>query len=159
MAWAVQTSFIGDAILTLPFLYRALERGENILLIAAPRNEKIFQLARERGLKKFAHQLEIVSWNKKTSRNPFKLAALAREWKQHKFFEGKAYCVQRSFSTALLATLAGASTRAGFAAGATTFLYTHCARREWDLGRHEIEKNLDLLRLFEPVAEIGRAHV
>ena len=150
MNWAIQTSFIGDAVLSLPFLHRFFEsNNEKLKLIAAPRNEGIFRLARERGLSPYKDRFEIVSWDKKKSRNPLTLLSLADEWSAEK--PEKVYCLQRSFSSALLALFSKSPERIGFSTGAASFLYTHCVSRDWDSGRLEIEKNLDLLRAFHPV--------
>ncbi len=155
--WAIQTSFVGDAILTLPFIYRFLELNQNekLLLVAAPRNKALFDLALTRGLSQFKDRLEIVSWDKKSTRNPLKLLQFAKELHTQWGRPQNVFCIQRSFSTALLAFLSKAQQRLGFSSGAAHFLYTHTAHREWDSGYHEIEKNLDLLRLLNPVLEWG----
>lgn len=148
--WAIQTSFLGDAVLTLPFVYRELEKNNELLLIGAPRNISVFQRAKEQGLKKFASKLHLVSWDKKTTKNPVALYKFSEELKEKYFVPDNVFCIHRSFSTAMLGLLSGAAKRVGFSSGAATLFYSDCVPRHWDSGQHEVEKNLDLLRHFSP---------
>ncbi len=82
-----------------------------------------------------------------------------RAWLKERKAEGLGeadlvFCLQRSFRTALLALMTGATRRVGFSSGAASFLYTQAVRRSWDQGEHEIEKNLDLLRAAWPARAI-----
>jgi heptosyltransferase-2 len=149
-SWLIQTSFLGDAVLTLPLVYQILDRGHQLKVIAAPRNIALFERAKREGFKKYSHLIDIVVWDKKELRSPWALKAFAKNLKKD-FLPDRIYCVHRSFSTSLLAFFSGAKQRVGFSSGASNFLYTHCAPREWEGSQHEIEKNLDLLRLFEEV--------
>jgi len=148
--WVIQTSFLGDAVLTLPFIHRELEQNNEVLLIAAPRNKVVFERAKEQGLKKWAHNFHIVSWNKKEVKSPWALKKFADQLKAKFFVPENTFCIHRSFSTSLLAFFSGADKRIGFSTGAASFLYTDCVPRNWDNGQHEIEKNLDLLRSLAP---------
>lgn len=148
-SWTIQTSFLGDAVLTLPFLYRELEKNNEVLLVAAPRNISVFQRAKENGLKKWASKLHIASWNKKEVKGPWALKKFSKTLRDSYFVPENTYCIHRSFSTSLLGLFSGADKRVGFSSGAASFFYTHCVPRNWDNGQHEIEKNLDLLRHFE----------
>lgn len=148
--WAVQTSFLGDAVLTLPFLYRELEKGNEILLVGAPRNVSVFQRAKEAGLKSFASKLHIASWDKKEVKGPLALWKFSQKLKEQYFVPENIFCIHRSFSSSLMGYFSGAQKRVGFSSGAATLLYTDCIVRNWDNGQHEIEKNLDMLRHFSP---------
>ena len=149
-SWLIQTSFLGDAVLTLPLIYKILEGGHRLKIIAAPRNKAIFERAQREGLNKYSHLLDIVVWDKKQLRSPRSIYSFAKDLKKD-FIPERVFCVHRSFSTSLLAYFSGARERVGFASGASSVLYTHCAPREWESPQHEIEKNLDLLRVFQNV--------
>ena len=149
-AWLIQTSFLGDAVLTLPLIDRILEKGHRLKVIAAPRNKTLFERAQNEGLKKYSHLLDVVVWDKKSIRSPWALHSFANDLRKD-FIPERVFCVHRSFSSSLLAYFSGARERVGFASGASSVLYTHCAPREWESSQHEIEKNLDLLRVFEKV--------
>jgi heptosyltransferase-2 len=149
-SWLIQTSFLGDAVLTLPLVDRILERGHRLRIIAAPRNKALFERAQKEGFKKYSHLLDVVVWDKKELRSPWSLRAFAKNLKKD-FVPERIYCVHRSFSTSLLAYFSDAPERVGFSSGASNLLYTHCAPREWESSQHEIEKNLDLLRVFQKV--------
>ncbi|MEZ4815261.1 MAG: glycosyltransferase family 9 protein [Bdellovibrionota bacterium] len=148
--WVIQTSFLGDAVLTLPFLYRELEKKHEVLLVAAPRNISVFQRAKEQGLKQWSSQLHIESWDKKKIKGPWALRNFAQSLKKTHFLADHTYCIHRSFSTSLLGLFSGADKRIGFSSGAASFFYTDCVPRSWENSRHEIEKNLDLLRKDGP---------
>ena len=149
-SWLIQTSFLGDAVLTLPLIARILEQGHRLKIIAAPRNRALFERAQKEGFGQYSHLLDVVVWDKKEFRSPWALRAFAKNLKKD-FLPERVFCVHRSFSTSLLAYFSDARERVGFASGSSNLLYTHCASREWESSRHEIEKNLDLLRVFEIV--------
>ena len=149
-SWLIQTSFLGDAVLTLPLIYRILEQGHRLKVVAAPRNRALFLRAQSEGFKKYSGLLDVVVWDKKKDRSPLALHSLAQDLKKD-FLPELVFCVHRSFSTSLLAYFSGARDRVGFASGASSVLYTQCAPREWEGTQHEIEKNLELLRLFQRV--------
>ena len=145
--WAIQTSFLGDAVLTLPFVYRLLEKNESLLLVGAPRNISVFERAKQNGLRPWASQLEIVSWDKKQNKGFWGVRNLAKKFRGTYQSPQNCYCIHRSFSTSLLGLFSNADKKIGFSNGAASFFYSHLAIRNWDNGQHEIEKNLDLLRL------------
>jgi len=146
----IQTSFIGDAVLSLPFMERLLgsmSDDSKLLWIAAPRNIKIFDFALDRGLKEYKSKVQLVSFDKKNVSNPFKMKSF---WRDLDFYPEIVFCLQRSFRTALFAWLSGAPQRIGFSSGSASFLYSDHVPRSWNLGYSEIEKNLDLLRKVFP---------
>jgi heptosyltransferase II len=156
--WIVQTSFVGDCVLSLPFLHELarLEEGSELSVIAQPGIQSaLFRLALERGLKAQASRFRVLSLDKKGGERS--LLGMNR-WVKQQIKESQrpetVFCLQRSFRTGLLALLSGATHRVGFSSGAASFLYTRPVRRGWDKGEHEIEKNLDMLRAVFPQARI-----
>jgi heptosyltransferase-2 len=152
----IQTAFLGDAVLSLPFLYRLAERHPQarVTLVATGAGHELFRVALTRGLAPYAERIELVKFDKRGA--DAGLGGGRRFARRLRGAEGfdAAFCLQRSFRSGLIALLAGARTRVGFSSGAASYLYTIGVRREWETGRSEIEKNLDLLRAWE--SENGR---
>ncbi|MEO6460673.1 MAG: glycosyltransferase family 9 protein [Bdellovibrionota bacterium] len=155
--WIIQTSFVGDCVLSLPFLFE-LGRITDAPLVIVTQNgiqKQLFEVALERGLKHLAARTRIITLAKKSSEKSF---WGLRRWTRALVAEGgipeKVFCLQRSFRSGLVAVLSGANDRVGFSSGAASFFYTRLVRRGWEQGEHEIEKNLDLLRAAYPSAEI-----
>lgn len=152
--WIVQTSFIGDCVLSLPFIHELarIEPECPLVIITQPGIQaQHFELAIERGLKAHASRMHVIALDKKRSEKNF--WGLKRWVKNLNKLYGppqRVFCNQRSFRTGLIALLSGAEERIGFASGAASFLYTKAVRRGWENGEHEIEKNLDLLRATYP---------
>jgi len=145
----IQTAFLGDAVLSLPFLARLGEARprSRIVVIVRPAGEAVFRLALARGLSSLAHRVEVRVFDKQgRHRGPWGLWRFARELTRDCGPPETVYCLQRSFRSGMLALLSGAEERVGFSTGAASFLYTRSVRREWNTGRPEVEKNLDLLR-------------
>lgn len=148
----VQTAFMGDAVLSLPFVRRLLdtEPTAHVTLVAAPGTRALFELALERGLKDQAHRVKLEVFDKR-GRDAGWRGTRRRAQELNANSEGfdAAFLLQRSFRSAALAWLAGARERVGFSSGAATLLYTKLVRRGWEDNRAEIEKNLDLLRAWQ----------
>ncbi|MBS1984069.1 MAG: glycosyltransferase family 9 protein [Bdellovibrionales bacterium] len=146
----IQTAFIGDAILSLPFLFRLCELHPHaeIDIVATPATHRIFTIAKERGLTPWAAHIHVHAFDKRAAHRGFRPAArFMRELRArspHSFTA--AFCLQRSLRSAVLAWWSGASERIGFSSGSAAFLYNRLVRRDWESGRSEVEKNLDLLR-------------
>jgi heptosyltransferase-2 len=150
--WVMQTAFLGDCVLSLPFVKRLCARfpQARVQVITAPAGAELFRLSMERGLWDETERLSV---------HVFEKRGLHAGWAGQRDFlrdlkggEGSpdgVFCLQRSFRTASLAWLSGAEERIGFSSGAASFLYTRAVARSWANGRHEIEKNLDLLRAFD----------
>jgi heptosyltransferase-2 len=146
----LQTSFLGDAILTLPMLSELarLDPSARIVCIVTPVTKPLIDLALQRGLKNFSDRIFCIEFPKKNPalKTPWGL----RRWvRSQNFILGdvdSAFCVQRSLRTAFIAWLAKAKTRIGFSSGSSAFLYDVVVPRDWSSGKSEIEKNLDLLR-------------
>jgi heptosyltransferase-2 len=157
--WVVQTAFLGDAVLSLPFLARLAETHPRarIEVIAAKAGEAVFKLALERGLADHASRVRVHVFDKRgRHRGPLGMLRLIRELRALGGRPDTVYCLQRSFRSGALALLSGATERIGFSTGAASFFYTRSVRREWNTGRSEVEKNLDLLRAEESGFAEGR---
>lgn len=160
MKWVIQTSFVGDCILSLPFINELLESqdDENILLITQPGIQKqIMELALERSLNKGGGRVSLEVLDKR-GKDKSLLSAYkkAKEWRKQWGEVSDVYCLQRSFRSALLAYFSEAEERIGFGSGAASFMYSKAVARSWNRGVHEIEKNLDLLRLNYEIPEWSR---
>lgn len=157
--WVFQSSFVGDCVLTLPFLKEllTLEPEARVRLVTQKGiQQELFLLALERGLKEHALRVEVLPFDKKTQRSlwsPFSWMRSHQAATVAKDVE-VAFCLHRSFRSALLAFLSGARHRLGFSSGAASFLYTQAVPRSWDRGDHEIEKNLNLLRAYYSNASV-----
>ncbi len=144
----LQTAFLGDCILSLPFLARLaeLEPNREIHIVTAPAGEGVFRRALDRGLAGMSHRTRLLLYRKRGEDAGFRgFLALASRVRRSGQVE-KAFCLQRSARTAALAIASKARERIGFSSGAASYLYTNSVGRDWNSGRSEIEKNLDLLR-------------
>lgn len=150
-AWMLQTSFLGDCVLTLPLVHEflRLKPEHKMRLITSPRGYDLFALAKERGLKPYADRL-LVSVIDKAATSGLSQLCKIKAWAREDMSAGdgidEVFCVQRSLRTALWAFVSGAPRRVGFSSGAPAWAYTECVARSYDESRHEIERNLDLLR-------------
>lgn len=149
----IQTAFLGDAILALPFLNRVLEQypSARVDVVATGAGAEIIRLALARGLR--AQAARVILWDYRKRDTHRGLRGFRRFLKDLKSHHpepfAQAYCLQRSLRSALLAYFSGAPVRVGFSTGAPAFLYTHPRRRAWDTGLSEIQKNLELLEWDE----------
>ncbi|NCN27079.1 glycosyltransferase family 9 protein [bacterium] len=154
----IQTSFVGDSILSLPTIYRLMElSSDNLVIVAAPRNLDLFQLALSRGLSPFSNRIQIVSWDKRGEhRGFFSFFELRRKILEK--FPGEmienVFCLQRSFRSGFLAWILRAKRVIGFSSGAASFFYSDNVPRSWDQGEHELNKNLSLLRAVFAEADL-----
>jgi len=140
----VQTSFIGDTVLTTPLIAELAERGpvdvvvtpaSASLLAHDPRIRRLFiydKRGRDRGMAGLRRLARDVA---RESRSTDRGSAVARR---------TAYLAQGSVRSAALALLAGYRKRVGFESSAARFLYTdtisydralHHAERLWSLAR------------------------
>jgi heptosyltransferase-2 len=151
----VQTAFLGDAILSLPFLARLLEHEptSQIVVVAAPAGAEIFKLALERGLRDHASRVTVITYDKRGADRGWRsLLRLGKQIRSH-YQPQTAWLLQRSYRSGILAILSGATKRIGFSTGAADPLYTQLVARNWDNGQSEVEKNLDLLRdVYEAIS-------
>ncbi len=135
----IQTAFIGDVILSTPLL-EAIHRlfpDAIIDFVLRKGNEGLFE----------AHPYlnEVFIWDKKR-----KYASLFETVK--KVNSGIKYDLlfnlQRFASTGLMAALISAKVKIGFKKNPLSFLMTYRVPHEIGNGRHEVERNLDLMRII-----------
>jgi heptosyltransferase-2 len=147
----IQTSFVGDCVLTLPLIARTFEQvaRAEIHVITTPVGAALFEVAKKRGLKAYAASFHIHIYDKKNIHRPF-FAGLKFIFDLKKRYGSPevVFCAQRSLRSGLLGIFSGAPVRVGFSSGAASYCYTQAVQREWDTGKSEIEKNLDLLRAW-----------
>ena len=124
----VQTSFLGDMVLTTPLLTELARRGP-VDVVATPANAALIT----------THPAvrECVVYDKRgTDRGTVGLFRLARRLRARGY--GSAYLAQGSTRSALLAALAGIPRRIGFRASAGRWLYTE--RRDYRDDLHHTER-------------------
>lgn len=136
--------FIGDTILTVPFM-RNLRRAEPdayIAWVVAPGSSDVVQ-----GI---PYVDELIYWDPVTihadSRGTHKTfgnkLGFIRDLRSRRF--DKVYVLKRSFGSALIGYLSGASKRIGFATEGRSFLLTTAVPYRHD--QHEVQNFLDVLR-------------
>ena len=136
-ALVLQTSFLGDSLLTLPLLRRLKESlpGARVSVLTLPKNAGVFRNS--------PWVDEVILDDKRGAhgglRGPWKIAAELRA----RGFD-LAVIPHRSFRSALVAWLAGIPRRVGFAASAGRFLLTDAVPFAWLT--HDLERNLALAR-------------
>ncbi|WP_243374026.1 lipopolysaccharide heptosyltransferase II [Geotalea sp. SG265] len=136
--------FIGDTILTVPFL-RNLRRAEPEAYIAwmvAPGSSEV--------VKGIPYVDELIYWDPVTihADSSGTHRSLAAKWRfmrdlRAKRFD-KVYVLKRSFTSAVMALLSGARERIGFSTEGRSFLLTKPVPYRHD--RHEVQNFLDVLR-------------
>ncbi len=133
----LQTSFLGDSLLTLPLLRRLKDSlpGATVSVLTLPKHADVF-----RGCEWVD---EVLLDDKRGAHGgltgPWRIAA---ELKAKGF--DLAVVPHRSFRSALVAWLAGIPRRVGFAASAGRFLFTDTVPFAWLT--HDLERNLALAR-------------
>jgi len=131
----LQTSFLGDSLLTLPLLRRLKEGlpGARFSVLTLPKNADVF-----RG----AAWVDEVLLDDKRGRHGGPLGAwrMARELRERGF--DLAVIPHRSLRSALVARLAGIPRRVGFSSSAGRFLLTDVVPFSWLA--HDLERNLAL---------------
>lgn len=115
MALVIQTSFLGDVVLTTPLISRLAARGD-VDVVTTPAAAGL--LANQPGVRR------IIAFDKRGAHaGAAGLRRIAREVRARRP-DAVAYCVQGSWRTAMLAVLAGYRTRIGFETSAARWLYT-----------------------------------
>jgi heptosyltransferase-2 len=132
----VQTSFLGDVVLTTP-LIRALAARGPVDVVTTPSGAEL--------LRNNPHIRRLVTFDKRGSdRGPWGLLRLARHLAAPNE-DAVAYCAQGSWRSALLAALAGYRRRVGFATSAARLAYTERVPFPW--GEHHAARLLHLAGL------------
>jgi len=129
----VQTAFLGDVVLTTP-LFRALRRLYPEGGLAALVTPQAAPLVEED-----PHLDEILTYDKKGGES---WASAVRKIRAGRY--DTVIAPHRSHRTSLLALAAGARQRIGFRDAGFSWAYTRRVPRP--LGRHEVDRNLELLR-------------
>ena len=136
-ALVLQTSFLGDSLLTLPLLRRLKESlpGARVSVLTLPKNGDVFRNS--------PWVDEVLLDDKRGSHaGPLGAWRIAAELRRRGF--DLAVIPHRSFRSALVAWLAGIPRRVGFAASAGRFLLTDAVPFAWLT--HDLERNLALAR-------------
>lgn len=131
----VQTSYLGDAILSTPVIaaLRRLNPGAEVWLMTRADTAAVFE--------RDPRLTGVIVFDKRgASRGLFGLLRTARQLRKHRF--DAVYALQRSLRTTLLLALAGIPRRVGFKEAAASWLYHRAAER---LGEHDVLRNLSLL--------------
>ncbi len=133
----IQTAFIGDVILATS-LIESLAKGVDDVEI-----DVLVRKGNEGLLKNNPHVNQILIWDKSNAKyaNLKKLAKTIRQTKYDVLLN-----LQRFGSTGYLSWRSRAKQIIGFDKNPFSFCYTHKVKHEIGNGRHEIERNLDLIQ-------------
>ncbi len=132
----VQTSFLGDTILSTPVIaaIKKLYPDSELWMMITPLSADL--VSANPSLK------GVITYDKKKSDRGIKgIIRKASELEKHKF--DVAYSLHRSYRTALLLFLTGIPKRVGFSQGSLSFLYSRTVLR--DTTSHDVIRNLSLL--------------
>ena len=144
----IQTAFLGDVILTIPLFQGIKERFPNasLTVLVVPRTAQI--------LEEVAVLDHVITYNKKGAQKGFfGWMALIRQIQMVRF--DLCLLPHRSVRSGFIALLSRIPRRVGFQTVFGRFIYTD--QIKWDPLRHEVERNLELLRPFGPVKKGGFA--
>lgn len=133
----VQTAFLGDVVLATAAVesIRASDPGIEISMLVRKGNEGL--------LKDHPFLHEVLIWNKRENkiRNLFSLLSIIRNKKYDAVIN-----LQRFFASGLLTVFSGSKNKAGFEKNPLSFLFTHTAQHMIGDGRHEINRNHDIVQ-------------
>ncbi len=136
----VQTAFLGDAALALYLVQeiRALHPTVRISFVCTEQAAELIRCATAVD--------EVVVFDKRNTDRGFKgMARVARLLRQHKV--DCVIALQRSLRTAALVRWSKVKFSVGFKQASASFLYS--TRVPWELSKHEVERNHDLLSIFD----------
>ena len=143
----IQTAFIGDVILATPVIEKlhAHFPGAKIDFLLRQGNEGL--------LKGNPYLNKIIVWDKQQSKYS-NLWGIIKRVRTNKYD-----CVvnlQRFLSTGFITVLSGANEKIGFDKNPLSFMFSRSVKHRLDEGRHEVERNLKLIKdltdgkLFKP---------
>ncbi len=139
----VRYRFIGDTILTVPFLrnLRKYYPEANIDVLVGPQSGEV--------LKGCPYVDELIEFDTTRFHKYDKGDGKAKSFAYYAFLIRKrnydtVFILKRSISSALLAYLSGAKARIGYGGGLKSIFLTKSVI--WDKGKHEVESTLDILR-------------
>ncbi|OGR58078.1 MAG: hypothetical protein A2X36_16265 [Elusimicrobia bacterium GWA2_69_24] len=137
----VQTSFLGDALLTLPLARRIKQQIPGCRLTVLTRPETVSVFRRDASVD------EVLADDKRGAQAGVSgLWGLARDLRSRGF--DLAFVAHRSLRSALLVWLARIPHRVGFSSSAGAFLFHQTVAFPW--GMPEVERNLALLLALKP---------
>jgi lipopolysaccharide heptosyltransferase II len=133
----IQTAFIGDVILATPLIEK-LKRffpDAQIDFLVRKGNEKL--------LENHPHLNHILVWNKKQNKllNLLKIISEARKNKYDAVIN-----LQRFASTGIITVFSGAKRKIGFDKNPFSFLFNEKIKHAIGEGKHEVNRNLDLIK-------------
>lgn len=133
----IQTAFIGDVILTTPLIEQLYESYSNcqIDVLVRKGNENLLT-----GHPKI-NRLYVLDKSQHKYRNVFRMVKILRKTKYQRVIN-----LQRFFTTGLISLFLRAHEKAGFRKNPFSFAYKIKASHEIGNGRHEVARNLDLIR-------------
>ncbi len=135
----IQTAFTGDVVLATALIEKlhVFFPGAQIDFLLRKGNEGLFLNH------PFLH--EVLVWNKKENKkkNLFNLLKKIRERKYDTIIN-----LQRFAATGLLTAFSGAKEKIGFDKNPFSFLFTKKIKHNLSGGRHEVERNNDLIKHF-----------
>jgi heptosyltransferase II len=143
-ALVIQTAFLGDVVLTTPLLSVLAERYGPVDVVTTPAAGSL--------LETHPAVRSVIRYDKHgRDRGVFGLWKLSRELRSHRY--SVVYLPHRSFRSAVLALLAGAGERTGFAGTAASLSYTRRVPRPQT--GHEVERLLTLSPDSSPAAQVN----
>jgi ADP-heptose:LPS heptosyltransferase len=142
----IQTAFLGDAVLTLPFLnnLRTAYPSAAISVLCTPEIADVFE--RTPSVSK-----RVVFDKRGRDKSPAAIWRLAQRLREEKY--DLAFLPHRSFKSALIAWLARIPRRVGFSTSQGRWLLTDVVPFRW--GVHDADRNLALLKAVGVHAEAG----
>jgi len=135
----IQTAFIGDVVLATCLIEKLHQHF--------PASKIDFLLRKGNEALLFNHPKlnQIISWDKKKNKQK-NLLGLLHKIRKEKY--DKVINVQRFASTGLLTAFSGAKETIGFDKNPFCFLFNKRVAHSVDNGKHEIERNLELIKSF-----------
>ncbi len=135
----IQTAFIGDVVLSTAIAEKLAKYfpGAQIDYLVRKGNEKL--------LRHNPYIFEVITWDKKKNKkkNLLKILSQVRKTRYDKVIN-----LQRYFSTGFLTAFSGAKEKVGFKSNPLSFLFDRKIIHTMGNGRHEVERNNDLIEHF-----------
>lgn len=143
----IQTAFIGDVILATPVIEQLQVNHPNAKI------DFLLRAGNESLLANHPYLNKIIVWNKKKNKlkNLFAIIADIRESEYDYIIN-----LHRFSSSGLITFLSGAKNKIGFDKNPFAFCYTQKVKHDITSGKHEVERNLELLKAFCNTIEFTR---
>ena len=133
----IQTAFTGDVILATPVIEKLHQFAPNAKI------DFLLRKGNESLLEEHPYINEIIIWDKK--QNKFRnLWQISKKVRQHNY--DYVINLHRFASSGLITAFSKAKHRIGFDKNPLSFLYSKIIKHEIGNGKHEIQRNLDLIR-------------